>query len=118
VCASGGSYQHGFTFINPYQNGGRKLWRWSPKHMVHIWKAFFKTTGFQVSSLHKGVNLATAVFPMADANSLHKPCDQLSFFQNSSWGLLFPKTHPTSTLDIHVEWYIVSIFQNAVHCTL
>jgi hypothetical protein len=25
VCASGGSYQHGFTFINPYQNGGRKL---------------------------------------------------------------------------------------------
>jgi hypothetical protein len=31
--------------------------------VTHIHKGFFKTTGFQVSCLHKGVYLATAVFP-------------------------------------------------------
>jgi hypothetical protein len=51
--------------------------------VAHIGKGFIKTTGFQVSSLHKHVYLAILVFLMIDANSCHKPRDPLSFFHHS-----------------------------------
>jgi hypothetical protein len=105
VCARGGSYQHGFAYVIPRQNGGRKIWRWSPMPVAHRCKRFFKTTGFQVSSLHKVIYLATAIFQTINANSFKSPCDLSSFFQNSFWGFLLPKTRPATTLDAPVGWH-------------
>jgi hypothetical protein len=73
VCAPGGSYQQGFTYVIPCEMEAGRYEGWSPRPVAHRCKGFFKTTGFQVSSLHKCIYLATAVFLMINTNSFQMP---------------------------------------------